>query len=579
MISAWLQQQQQSVRVIISKRVQNRCFAHSKGLQGKRSIGTSSLQTANLRLRHHQYRHIQQFYRCYGSQLKVELDPNPEEILATPATAPYLRTCLRTPTNNDNNSNNDNNHNNPQQDMEFAITFLGTGGGSPTMNRNGSCTALRLGGQTWLFDVCEGTHRQLQFTRISPMSINKIFISHLHGDHLYGIVPVIMGIMVAHKAHMNGVLMMKQRRREMQSRRRDRRNDNRRLIGVETGGEDLIMMEKPTLEIYGPPGLYNYIGMVLSLSCSKMNYLNVKVIELVGGKEERGFSSSGSSGSNQRGRRNVFTSHYPEIQTPLLTRKFLEQNDDRTWIIDAPEPVTADTPVVDSKNRDGFARLPNDTNLGTERRLHIKAAELDHLSRVQTFGYVVEEQPPPGTIDKDKAVALGVKPSRKYGLLKCGISVPNDDGTGEVHPSQVLSNVFRPRKFSLLADHRMVPPPMARLCTNSDIVVHEATLSKKLGGGTERIKARGHQNAYNAGRFAQISGCKVLALNHFGGTAFGESLMTDVLTEARDGNGGASEIVATYDFMEISVPRGGYDFDKKESSGTQLQSVQKPFSS
>jgi len=49
-------------------------------------------------------------------------------------------------------------------------------------------------------------------------------------------------------------------------------------------------------------------------------------------------------------------------------------------------------------------------------------------------------------------------------------------------------------------------------------------------------------------------------LNHFGGTAFGESLMTGILAEARDGNENASEIIASYDFMEIYVPRGGFSF-------------------
>jgi len=195
------------------------------------------------------------------------------------------------------------------------------------------------------------------------------------------------------------------------------------------------------------------------------------------------------------------------------------------------------------------------------------AAELDHLSGVQTFGYVVEEQPPPGKIDKEKAIALGVVPSKKYGLLKSGISVQRDDGTGEVHPSQVLSQVFRPRKFSLLADHRLVPSSMAQLCANSDVLVHEATLSKN--DGIIRIKTRGHQNAFNAGAFAKTSGCKVLVLNHFGGLAFGKDLMTEIMSEALHGNEAASEIVASYDFMELYVPRGGYDFDNTKSSEIQ----------
>ncbi|KAL7445943.1 hypothetical protein ACHAXM_011762 [Skeletonema potamos] len=527
MIGSWRLQHQSSVRVVllISKRVQNRCLVQCNSFQccqrSASSIASSSSSTqsasnnaklynsrstnrisgSNSHQDHHR-RHHQ--YRSYGTQLKVHLDPFPEEVIATSNIEPYLRTCLRKSVDTNTTTTTDNNEQRTMIndkykaiDMEFVITFLGTGGGSPTMHRNGSCTALRLGGQTYLFDVCEGTYRQLQFTRISPMSISKIFISHLHGDHLFGLVPVIMGIMVAHKV----ARMIDPPPQVIKKGTKGRKfNNNNKIMGssiasAAAAGEDssVSMMKKPTLEIYGPPGLYNYI----------------------------------------------------------------EPNDDMTWTIDAPPPVTADSPQTSASN-DGFTRLPNDTNLGSERRLHIKAAELDHISGVQTFGYVVEEQPPPGTIDKEKAMALGVMPSKKYGLLKCGISVPTDDGTGEVHPSQVLCNVFRPRKFSLLADHRLVPPPMSKLCSNSDIIVHEATLSRK--DGIHRIKARGHQNAFNAGVFAKMSGCKVLALNHFGGTAFGESLMTGILAEARDGNENASEIIASYDFMEIYVPRGGFSF-------------------
>ncbi len=84
----------------------------------------------------------------------------------------------------------------------------------------------------------------------------------------------------------------------------------------------------PILEIYGPPGLYNYITMVLSLSCSKVNYLNIQVIELVGGKNERGPpprpSRAKGGGGAGGGMRNIFLSQYPEIEIPLITRKYLE---------------------------------------------------------------------------------------------------------------------------------------------------------------------------------------------------------------------------------------------------------------
>ena len=170
----------------------------------------------------------------------------------------------------------------------------------------------------------------------------------------------------------------------------------------------------------------------------------------------------------------------------------------------------------------GFHRLPNDVNLGSGRRLHIKAAELDHLAGVQTFGYTVEEQTPPGNIDVEKTKALGVEPSgnKKYSLLKNGIAVQTDDGNGMVYPEQVLTATFRPRKFAFLADHRLVPRPMAYLCTGADVLVHEATLSIK--DGIDKVKIRGHNNAYNAGQAGKEFGCKVVALNHFGSTSMGK---------------------------------------------------------
>lgn len=88
-----------------------------------------------------------------------------------------------------------------------------------------------------------------------------------------------------------------------------------------------VVDDKPTLEIYGPPGLYNYICFNLALSLVKMNYLNVIVTELVGGTQERGMVNiygGAGMGNGRRGRRNVYLSHYPEVEIGLLTRKYLE---------------------------------------------------------------------------------------------------------------------------------------------------------------------------------------------------------------------------------------------------------------
>ena len=69
------------------------------------------------------------------------------------------------------------------------ITFLGTSSGVPTLTRNVSSLALKLSQRSdvWLFDCGEGTQHQLMKSNIKSSQIKKIFITHMHGDHIYGL--------------------------------------------------------------------------------------------------------------------------------------------------------------------------------------------------------------------------------------------------------------------------------------------------------------------------------------------------------------------------------------------------------
>ena len=71
----------------------------------------------------------------------------------------------------------------------MRITFLGTSSGLPTKERNVSGIALRFDQSSdWmLFDCGEATQHQLLYTSYSLPKLSHIFITHLHGDHCFGL--------------------------------------------------------------------------------------------------------------------------------------------------------------------------------------------------------------------------------------------------------------------------------------------------------------------------------------------------------------------------------------------------------
>ena len=123
---------------------------------------------------------------------------------------------------------------------DLEITFLGTASCVPSVTRGVSCTALRYDGATYLFDAGEATQVQAQRTTlVKPGKVEAIFVTHLHGDHTFGLP---------------GLLCL--------------------------CGQDRDASDQP-IEIFGPEGLRAYVRASLQLTQSRVAAPHV-IHELVG---------------------------------------------------------------------------------------------------------------------------------------------------------------------------------------------------------------------------------------------------------------------------------------------------------
>ncbi len=70
----------------------------------------------------------------------------------------------------------------------FGVTILGNNSAIPAFDRHPTAQVVTLDDQLFLFDCGEGTQMQFSTYKIRRSRINHIFISHLHGDHYFGLI-------------------------------------------------------------------------------------------------------------------------------------------------------------------------------------------------------------------------------------------------------------------------------------------------------------------------------------------------------------------------------------------------------
>src|SRR5688572_31596374 len=85
----------------------------------------------------------------------------------------------------------------------LAVTILGNNSAVPAFDRHPTSQVVTLEGNNYLVDCGEGTQIQLINYKIRRGRISHIFISHLHGDHYFGLIGLINSLsLLGHKQPM-----------------------------------------------------------------------------------------------------------------------------------------------------------------------------------------------------------------------------------------------------------------------------------------------------------------------------------------------------------------------------------------
>lgn len=82
--------------------------------------------------------------------------------------------------------------------MKFEVTILGSSSATPVYNRNPTAQLLNCNEKFYLIDCAEGTQQQLIKYGLKASKIDCVFISHLHGDHYFGLIGLLSSM------HLNG---------------------------------------------------------------------------------------------------------------------------------------------------------------------------------------------------------------------------------------------------------------------------------------------------------------------------------------------------------------------------------------
>eukprot|EP00934_Nitzschia_sp_Nitz4_P002331 Nitzschia sp. Nitz4//scaffold6_size259037//59135//61153//NITZ4_001054-RA/size259037-augustus-gene-0.285-mRNA-1//1//CDS//3329556833//2331//frame0 len=438
-------------------------------------------------------------------------------------------------------------------DMELG--FIGTASCSPSSHRGVSCVSLRMnvkerytartdetdsimGGHTWLFDCGEGTQGQIQKAKfLKAGKINKIFLTHSHGDHSFGLPSLLC------------------------------------LIGPERN-----KARAPPIDIYGPEGLRMWLRCALhySVSRSTARYRVHELKEVPHAPEWK---------RNQRNGRfvNVGPQHvhvrgwaYGDLDPEGWVCQSQHMKLNQSYRYGESQGGRDIYPVYDhDQSADGAPVWELEDNA----HYRVAAAPMSHS--VACLGYVVEEKEKPGRLRnevvapivtrnfeglKDAGHKVPMKVMAVVKNMKVGESFTFPDGT-ILKQEEATGPPVRGRKIVICGDTASARS-LLKLGSGADVLVHEATNTHLPGidrDTTVKSVARdavdhGHSTPQMAGDFARALGAKRLVLTHFSSRYRGDqtlesmAIMAKIEEQAAESSGlGSSNVVAAWDFMVLTV--------------------------
>lgn len=83
----------------------------------------------------------------------------------------------------------------------MRLTILGSSSAIPSMRRFNAAQALEVDGKTFLIDCGEGAQIRLKMSAVRAAQIQHIFLSHLHGDHVFGLIPLLSTLSMLRVTH------------------------------------------------------------------------------------------------------------------------------------------------------------------------------------------------------------------------------------------------------------------------------------------------------------------------------------------------------------------------------------------